>query len=75
MIKYKSAHIFHTTAIAGHLIYDVALLETEDFSPYRDTGGSFRSYTVSSINEALDLAAANNVPLYQDGKEIVRYGL
>ena len=71
MSKFKSAHIIRQYAIAGHQMYDVVLLETEDFEPYKDIGGTFTGYTVATIGEALAIAASKNVPLYMNGEEII----
>lgn len=70
MSKFKSAHVIRQYTIAGHQMYDVALLETEDFEPYKDIGGVFTGFTVSTIGEAINIAASKNIPLYMDSKEI-----
>ena len=70
ILRYESAHVIPHN-VAGEQFYIVVLSETESFDPEEYIGGRFKWHMVHEIDEAFDIAAAYNVPLYRDGKQLL----
>ena len=70
ILRYESAHVIPHN-VAGEQFYIIVLSETESFDPEEYIGGRFKGHMVHEIDEAFDIAAAYNVPLYRDGKQLL----
>ena len=71
ILRYESAHVLNHR-IAGEQFYMVVLSETETLDINSNTNGRFNGHLVHKLDEAFDIAAAYNLPLYQDGEQILQ---
>ena len=69
--RYESAHVINHT-IAGERFYMVVLSETPTLDIASNTNGRFNGHLVHKLDEAFDIAAAYNLPLYQDGEQLLQ---
>ena len=69
--RYTSAHVL-SHKIAGEQFYMVVLSETETFNTESNLNGRFNGNLVHKLDEAFDIAAAYNLPLYRDGMQILQ---
>ena len=70
ILRYESAHVIPHN-VAGEQFYIIVLSETESFDPEEYISGRFKGHMVHELDEAFDIAAAYNVPLYRDGKQLL----
>lgn len=69
--RYKSAHVLNHK-IVDEQFYMVVLSETETLDINSNTNGRFNGHLVHKLDEAFDIAAAYNLPLYQDGMQLLQ---
>lgn len=68
--RYLSAHVIPHN-IAREQFYMVVLSETETLDINSNTNGRFNGHLVKELDEAFDIAAAYNVPLYKDNEQLL----
>lgn len=69
--RYKSAHIIPHN-IAHEQFYMVVLSEEESLNIESNLNGRFNGHLVHKLDEAFDIAAAYNVPLYRNGEQLLQ---
>ena len=69
--RYTSAHVLNHK-IVGEQFYMVVLSETETLDINSNTNGRFNGHLVKELDEAFDIAAAYNLPLYQGGMQLLQ---
>lgn len=69
--RYKSAHVI-SHKIACEQFYMVVLSEEESLNIESNMNGRFNGHLVKELDEAFDIAAAYNLPLYQDGMQLLQ---
>lgn len=70
ILRYESAHVLNHR-IAGEQFYMVVLSETETLDINSNTNGRFNGHLVHKLSEAFEIAADYNVPLYQEGEQLL----
>ena len=68
--RYTSAHVLNHK-IVGEQFYMVVLSENKTLDINSNTNGRFNGHLVHKLSEAFDIAAAYNVPLYQEGEQLL----
>lgn len=71
ILRYESAHVIPHN-IADEQFYIIVLSETESFDPEEYIGGRFKGHMVHKLDEAFDIAADYNVPLYRNGEQLLQ---
>lgn len=71
ILRYRSAHVMPHN-VAGEQFYIIVLSETESFDPEEYIGGRFKGHMVHELDEAFDIAADYNVPLYRNSEQLLQ---